>query len=170
MASRKEQWQKVEGSEIYSISSWGRIRNDHAMKIKKLFPNRYGSVIVVMTRNGGKGSRSRNMSRIMRQWMPPQPTPAHGLYHLDGNKTNFHEDNLVWMTNRERVLNDIKHGRRPKSKFSPGLTIKEKQIISNMTNLGISQVQIGKKIGRSNSTVSKYLSGYVSPVYLNVDK
>ena len=140
------------------------------MKIKKLFPNRYGAVIAVLTNNSLKGPYTRNLSKIMRQWMPVQPTPAHGLYHLDGDKTNFHEDNLVWMTNRERVLNDIKHGRRPRSKFSPGLTIKEKQIISNMTNLGISQVKIGKKIGRSNSTVSKYLSGYISPVYLNVDK
>jgi DNA-binding NarL/FixJ family response regulator len=95
----------------------------------------------------------------MRQFMPPQPSPQHSVFHIDGNRTNNHQDNLVWMTNQERVKYGFKMKRRKSCGLKPPLTNREKNIIRLMWSNGISQVKIGKKLGRHNSTVSKFLSG-----------
>jgi hypothetical protein len=133
------------------------------MRIKKMFQNRYGCLIVVITNNSGVGSTSHNMTKFMHLFMKPRPSKLHNVFHIDGDKTNNHVDNLVWMTNQERVLYGFKKKRRTSSGFTKPLSIKEKRIITQMWNAGKSQVKIGKKIGRNNSTISKYLSGYKCP-------
>lgn len=157
--SNDERWIPIPGSEIYSMSSWGRLRNNRSQRIKKLFPNKYGTLIVVISNNSGVGSTSHNITKFMRLFMPPQPTPQHAIFHLDGDKTNNHVDNLAWMTNQERIKRGYKKNIRHSKGFQPQLTLAEKRIISTLWNKGISQVKIGKTIGRSNSTVSKYIRG-----------
>lgn len=154
-----EQWQKIIGYEIYSISNQGRIRNDNTQHIKKLFPNRYGSPIVILITNNKRKHKSYNTTRLMRQWMPPQPGPEYCLYHKNGDKYDNRVENLIWTTNSQRIKDGFKKKRRTSKGFSKPLTINEKQIITQMWNLGRSQVQIAKRIGRNNSTISKYLSG-----------
>jgi len=155
----KERWLPITGSTIYSVSSWGRIRNNKSGHIKKMFTNRYGCLIAVLTNNSGLGQTSHNLTKFMRQFMPPQPSPQHSVFHKDGDKTNNHQDNLVWMTNQERVKYGFKMKRRKSCGLKPPLTNKEKNIIRLMWSNGISQVKIGKKLCRHNSTVSKFLSG-----------
>ena len=154
-----ETWLPIIGYSKYSVSNHGRIRNNSTLIIKKLFSNRYGGVFVTLMHDDGKKHTTRNLSHIMRQHMPPPPSDKHGLYHVDGNKMNNSIDNLVWMTNSERIKHGFKKARRKFIGYGKPLTIDEKQIITQMWNLGRSQVVIGKRIGRSNSTVSKYLSG-----------
>jgi hypothetical protein len=156
---KEEKWVKIIGHTKYSVSDHGRVRNDLTMRIKKLFKNRYGGVFVVLYHDEGYKHVTRNLSHIIRQHMPPCPSDKHGVYHLDGNKSNNHIDNLVFLTNGERIKHGFKKQRRRFRGYGKPLSIEEKRIITNMWNRGTSQVKIGKHIGRSNSTISKYLSG-----------
>lgn len=41
--------------------------------------------------------------------LPPRPSPAHELRHLDGNNQNSHADNLAWGTHAENMADTIRH-------------------------------------------------------------
>ena len=43
--------------------------------------------------------------------LPPRPSPAHEVRHLDGNKLNPHADNLAWGTRKENADDRELHGR-----------------------------------------------------------
>lgn len=43
-------------------------------------------------------------------FLPPRPSPAHQMRHLDGNPLNNHADNLAWGTVQENADDRIRHG------------------------------------------------------------
>ena len=154
-----ENWTKIPGHNKYSISDYGRIRNDRTMKVKRTFCNRYGGTFSVLWSEERNKSVTINISSLLACIMPPCPGPEYGIYHIDGDKQNNALTNLKWMTNSERILHGYSTKRRRPTGFGKPLSIEEKRSIAILWKHGHSQVVIGKKLGRDNSTVSRYLSG-----------
>lgn len=48
---------------------------------------------------------------VARDYLPPRPSPAHEIRHLDGNKMNAHASNLAWGTRKENADDRERHGR-----------------------------------------------------------
>ena len=158
-----EKWTAIPGAESYSVSNKGNIRNNNTMTVKSLHKNRYGSLFGRIRIDENKKFVSVNMTQLMRNHMPPCPGPEYGLYHLDGNKCNNNVENLKWMTNTERVKHGYNHKRRRRGGGKPLSEIEKKSIDLLWKQGGYSQVEIAKHLGRVNSTISKYLSGYKNP-------
>ena len=148
----------------YLISNLGNIKHADTercleRKIKSSSTQRYGGEIVNLFSEKDHRHHSVYVSRLMKQLMPPQPTPKHMIYHKDGNRKNNALDNLEWKTLSEIIKEGLKLKRRPIPERHPPLTFDEMKQITLLHKKGISQVRIGQLVGRHNSTISKFLSG-----------
>lgn len=73
--------------------------------------NSHGYPRVRLTIAGGK-RRSMAIHRLMAAtFLPPRPSAAHEVRHLDGNKTNNAASNLKWGTRKENAEDRARHGR-----------------------------------------------------------
>ena len=59
----------------------------------------------------GKRTRLAVHILVAREHLPPRPSTAHEVRHLDGNKLNPHADNLAWGTAKENAADRERHGR-----------------------------------------------------------
>lgn len=99
----------------YEVTRDGRIvstTNWRGMGTRELAqqPNAdgYPSVRVTLA---GKRVRYAVHSLVALAHLPPRPSPAHEVRHLDGNKLNPHADNLAWGTRKENADDRELHGR-----------------------------------------------------------
>lgn len=73
-------------------------------------PNSDGYPSVRLTVDG-KRTRLAVHRLVARQFLPPRPSSAHEVRHLDGDKTNNHVSNLAWGTPKENADDRTRHGR-----------------------------------------------------------
>ena len=59
----------------------------------------------------GKRKRIAVHVLVARNHLPPKPSAAHEVRHLDGNKENNHATNLAWGTRKENAQDRERHGR-----------------------------------------------------------
>lgn len=67
-------------------------------------------------------------------FLPPRPTPAHEIRHLDGNKMNANAENLAWGTRKENAADRDRHGKTSRGKLH-GLYIRRGQIDAEIKKL-----------------------------------
>ncbi len=91
-----EQWEQIRDFEDYSVSDYGRVRNDHTDRIMHLSVNQNGIVHVGLMRDGEQYKRA--VSRMVAiAFIPRTPgSPFDTPINLDGDRTNNHVDNLMW--------------------------------------------------------------------------
>lgn len=99
----------------YEVTRDGRIvstTNWRGMGTRELAqqPNDDGYPSVRVT-IAGKRVRYAVHSLVALAHLPPRPSPAHEVRHLDGNKLNPHADNLAWGTRKENADDRELHGR-----------------------------------------------------------
>lgn len=90
-----EEWAELQEFPGYSVSTFGRVRNDTTEKLKKASPNQQGIESVLFFKDGDQYRRS--LSVLVAKTFIPQPqfnfnTPI----HLDGDFGNHHVMNLAW--------------------------------------------------------------------------
>lgn len=61
---------------------------------------------------------------VAARYLPPRPSLAHEIRHLDGNKANSSAANLAWGTRKENADDRERHGRTSRGK-SHGAAIKK---------------------------------------------
>lgn len=76
----------------------------------RLTPNADGYPSVRLT-IGGKRTRLAVHRLVAREYLPPRPSPAHEVRHLDGDRTNNRVTNLAWGTRKENAADRERHGR-----------------------------------------------------------
>jgi predicted transcriptional regulator YheO len=104
MKTKKEVWKKVvTGDGIdwkrYSVSSYGRVRNDKNGRIRKSIINiRNGYLQVNLCKNGKV--KTYNIHRLVALAFIPNDDPLHKtqVNHKNENKTNNTVENLEWCT------------------------------------------------------------------------
>lgn len=90
-----EEWLMIPDIQGYSISSWGRVRNDRTGHILALSENQYGVVHVSMSEDGEQIRRAVAHMVAAAFLIPPNEafdTPI----NLDGDRRNNRLENLVW--------------------------------------------------------------------------
>jgi hypothetical protein len=91
---------------VFSLTNWrGLGRRELAQE-----PNDDGYPSVRLIING-KRTRKAVHVLVAERYLPPRPTPAHEVRHLDGNKLNRSADNLAWGTRAENAADREAHGR-----------------------------------------------------------
>lgn len=91
-----ELWKPIDNFLGYSISDYGRIRNDRTNRIIVMTRNQHGTLQVGLMRN--KVQYKRSVPLLVAQAFLPEPQlPAFDTpINLDGNRLNNRADNLVW--------------------------------------------------------------------------
>lgn len=89
-------WQPIEDFPGYSISEEGEVRNDETERILLRTKNQRGILVVGLMKEGKQYKRSVALLVAKAFLPPPTPESFDTVIHLDGDRTNVHESNLVW--------------------------------------------------------------------------
>lgn len=90
-----EQWLTIDEFPDYSVSSYGRVRNDLTGRILSLSTTQFGLVNVGMMSGGVQYHRS-VPKLVAKAFLPVRPEPFDTPINLDGDRNNNRVDNLVW--------------------------------------------------------------------------
>ena len=116
----KERWDKIEDFPIYSISDFGRVRNELRGTLLKNCYVQYGMLVVSLYRDGKQHRRS-VATLVAGSFIPSPPREDFTtIIHKDGNRDNCHYTNLDWRPrhfairfHRERMLSPFPNWRLP---------------------------------------------------------
>lgn len=120
---RAEQWRDVAGFEgKYAISSLGRVWSHGGRRVLKPgFPGRSSSYPAVALYDGRGGCFQRYLHRLVAEaFLPPAPSPAYELDHINGNPADARAMNLRWMTPGENKAASIRLRRLAGLDTGPG--------------------------------------------------
>ena len=92
-----EQWRTIEGYPNYSVSNYGRVRNDLTCKILKQNLNSSGYYRVMI------GGKQQFVHRLVAMAFIDNPNNYPVVNHLDYNPRNNHIDNLEWCTQSHNI-------------------------------------------------------------------
>jgi hypothetical protein len=107
-----EEFRVIEKFPRYSVSSYGRIRNNKNNKF--LVPILRARYLTVNFCLPGKIRYSKSIHRLVAEAFIPNPENKPQVNHKNGNKSNNHDWNLEWVTSSENQVHAIKTGlRRP---------------------------------------------------------
>jgi hypothetical protein len=114
-----EVWVRINGYEAYSVSEFGRVRNEETGRVLTVLRNPHGTCYVGMMKDGTQ--RRRSIARLVgKTFVPPLKRYEHfeDLIHRDNDLTNNRADNLMWRPHWFLVayLLQAKHGKEGGSK------------------------------------------------------
>jgi hypothetical protein len=91
-----ETWREIEGFSGYSVSDFGRVRNDETDHILALMVNQRDIIFVGMSIDGFQYKRS--VAILVARAFLPDPINRHfnTPIHLDGDRWNNAVENLMW--------------------------------------------------------------------------
>lgn len=93
-----ENWVEIADFPGYSVSDYGRVRNDVSGRILSLSPNQYG-VYRVGLMNKDHNQENRSVALLVAKHhlqLPPDNSVFDTPINLDGDRSNNHVENLMW--------------------------------------------------------------------------
>lgn len=148
---KSEIWRECKEFPSYEVSSEGKIRSKSHKKNLKPWPSNgymYVSISLKKTR----------ITKLVHRLVAKEFVDGnHSLEvnHKDGNKSNNHPSNLEWVTVRENKLHAYRTGLMPKRRTRI-ITYEMGNLLWLLRFSGLSDTKIGKEIGLSQTSVSKY--------------
>lgn len=144
---------------LYAITKDGKVwsypKNVNAnrkgiwLKLNKSYKGYY---YVTLTNNGSRKCLS--VARLVAKTYIPNKKGLLQVNHIDGNKLNNNVKNLEWTTNRLNTVHAYRNGLK--------LVKTTESVIDSirvMNQIGVSQKEIGTRLGLNQSTISRVLSG-----------
>lgn len=113
----EEIWKLVADYPNYSVSNYGRVRNNKTGYILKPLEVGFGYVVVELCNKNGP--KSKKIHRLVAEAFLPNPDKKPQVNHIDGNKKNNRLDNLEWVTASENMKHSydskirVPHQERP---------------------------------------------------------
>ena len=162
-----EIWKEIQENPNYSISNYGRVRNDKTGLILK-FGKAGGYPIITM---GHK--KTYLVHRLVAKTFIPNPENKRTVNHLDGCKINNHVSNLEWATYSENIKHAHASGlytpegkarmsRKGTIAWNKGkrkLTIEQqKEMIAEYKRGGVSQKKLAEKYGVAPVSINQIIN------------
>lgn len=147
----KELWKNIRGyDDYYLVSNKGRVKSIKTGKIRKLFDNNQGYMILTLSKNGRKKGFS--VHRLVAINFLRKRINRNSVNHKDGNQKNNNIRNLEWVTNSENLKhwnrnNPEKHSSNNRIKYMIENKLKEIRTKKKMT-----LVQFAKFLGIKSAT------------------
>lgn len=91
-----EVWTPCEGFPNYSVSPEGVLMNNQRGTLVKGRKNRQGIIMVNLSRDGGRFTRSAALLVAQAYLGPPRNEAYNSVIHLDGDRGNCEASNLMW--------------------------------------------------------------------------
>lgn len=101
-----ETWRKVKDYDNYSVSTFGRVRNDDTNRILKHIFSSNGYCLVNLFKNGK--AKQFYIHRLVLIAFRTNPKNKKCVDHKDHNRTNNNIHNLRWATTQENSMNKRK--------------------------------------------------------------
>ena len=129
----------------YSVSTFGRVRNDISGRILKPSYTHDGYLMVRLSINGKMPAKTCRVHRLVAEAFIPNPDNKPTVNHKDGCKPNVGVDNLEWATHSEQITHAYRTGLH--SRKCPTIKITDaeledviRHIKSGMSNEAISSI------------------------------
>lgn len=146
--------------QTYSISNFGRVKNDKTNLILKTWLDDKGYEVIRLN------SQYFKIHRVVAQAFIPNPNNLSQVNHIDGNKTNNIVDNLEWCSQSYNIRHADTCGLRnmPKGKEASNAKLTQEQVNYIRSNYiprdkKNGGVALAKKFNVSRSEIVKILSG-----------
>lgn len=161
-----EEWRKIyiDGNEtFYSISNYGRCRNDSKGTILKGRFNKYTGYIsyVLQYRQNDKTISAHRT--VMKAFCPIEHMDDLVVNHLDGDKTNNHLSNLEWCTPSQNMIHAFENNLRNPKWANQNIWIYD--LDGNFIKQSIVK-EFAKELGITNDFIIRALRGEAKTVKL----
>jgi len=122
-----EKFKKIKGYENYSVSNYGRIRNDKTGRILKPQKNTWGYLFVGLYENGV--CKNYRIHRLVALAFIPNVFGKRTINHIDGVKINNFVDNLEWCSQKENIHHAMDTGLMQKGEKHGMAKLNESQVL-----------------------------------------
>lgn len=151
-----ENWKKIEGYEKYSVSDFGRIRNDKTGRIMKTPCGKNGYPRVNLYDDMKASSKS--VHRFVAETFIPNTENKEQINHIDGNKMNNNVTNLEWVSPSENIRHSFVNGlsKGPKGEINGQCKLTEVEVleIRRLRKEGWKQNEIARKFNVVQGQIS----------------
>lgn len=167
MENSNHKWRRCPGFPDYEVSDSGQVRRAtpgrgaKAGKVCQSFTHA-DKRITVSIRQGGKTYTRRPSRLVCEGWWGPPPFDGAEACHNDGDPQHNHYTNLRWDTRKGNFADMIEHGTRRSGErhHLAKLTAEQVgQIRDEYRAGGITQKEIGERVGLSQAQVSRIING-----------
>jgi hypothetical protein len=155
------QWHVIPDWPDYEVSEWGDVR-----RLTPTHRHRAGMVLAPFYRRNGyaqivlQANHRRRRFLVHRlvamTFLEAQPSPAHEIAHINGNRAHNHFTNLRWVLHRENEDHKQQHGTRQRGSRIGTARLNEEQVrvIKRELRAGKTQTELAARFNVHPSTVS----------------
>jgi hypothetical protein len=101
-----ERWKVIKGYDNYSVSTYGRVRNDKTNRILKACTNNKGYYMINLCKNNER--KYMTIHRLIAYAFIANMLNKKCVDHIDNNPKNNNINNLRWATTSENSTNKVK--------------------------------------------------------------
>ncbi len=151
-----ENWKKIEGYEKYSVSDFGRIRNDKTGRIMKTPCGKNGYARLMLYND--MGGSCKTVHKLVVKTFIPNTENKEQINHIDGNKMNNNVTNLEWVSPSENIRHSFVNGlsKGPKGEINGQCKLTEVEVleIRRLRKEGWKQNEIARKFNVVQGQIS----------------
>jgi hypothetical protein len=153
------EWRTIVASPNYSVSDQGQVQNMKYARHLKPMSGTNGRTHITLPINGKFMAREIHVL-VCEAFHGPRPQGLE-VSHIDGDLTNNAANNLCWETRSENLVRRIGHGTmdRDFDNSRASLTPESRDQVFALRLTGLTQSEIGLKLGVSQTTIYRVLNG-----------